>query len=279
MKTEKIAIIGAGNMGTGIIRGLISQGYPADKLWATNTSPEKLQQCQDQFAIHVTQDNKKAADQADIILLAVKPQIFPEVVQELAPLIQKKRPLVISIAAGIRESHLQQGLGGNIAMIRCMPNTPAMIGCGALALYANNLVTKTQRETAEHLLQNLGRLFWLENENLMDAVMAISACGPAYFFLIIEALQAAGEQLGVPKEMAQQLSIQTAYGAILMMQTSGESPAQLRKNVASPGGTTEQAIRVLEEKNIRQIFLDALQAAKLRSEELATTFGKKLETN
>jgi pyrroline-5-carboxylate reductase len=279
MKTEKIAIIGAGNMGTSIIRGLIAQGYPADQLWATNTSIEKLQQCQTQFGIHVTQDNKEAAQSADIILLAVKPQIFPKVVPELAPLIQKHRPLIISIAAGIRESSLQQGLGGNIAIIRCMPNTPAMIGCGALALYANTLVTKTQRENAEQLLQNLGPIFWLENEDLMDAVMAISACGPAYFFLIIEALQAAGEQLGVPKEMAQQLSLQTAYGAVRMMQMSSESPAQLRKNVASPGGTTEQALRVLEEKNIRQIFLDAVQAAKHRSEELATTFGKKLEMN
>ncbi|VVC74755.1 Pyrroline-5-carboxylate reductase [Aquicella siphonis] len=264
-----IAIIGAGNMGSSLIGGLIRNGHPADRLWATDPRSEKREELKETFAIHTTGDNAAAVQAADIVVFAVKPQIFSMVAGSLHEAVQLRKPLVLSIAAGITLSSIQHWLGGNIAIVRAMPNTPALISCGAAALYANEEVTAEQRSKAESILRSVGVAIWLSDEKQMDTVTALSGSGPAYFFLMMEALQQAAQQCGLPEETARLLTLQTALGAARMAIESGKQLDELRHNVTSPGGTTERAVTVLEENNIRDVFLKAVQAAKQRSEELA----------
>jgi pyrroline-5-carboxylate reductase len=277
MHTTTIAIIGAGNMGASLLGGLITNQFPAHNLWVSDTDAEKLQQLKNQFHINTTTSNLDAAHAADIVLLAVKPQILASVVQNLAKTIQKKKSFIISIAAGVREESIQHWLGGDIAIVRAMPNTPALIGCGATALYANRFVTPEQRALAESILRPISALAWIDNEKHMDAITALSGAGPAYFFLIIEVLQNAAIELGLPADTARMLTLQTAYGAARLALESDVDAVELRKRVASKGGTTEQALQVLEESNIRAIFKKALTAATHRSEEMAKLFDTKME--
>jgi pyrroline-5-carboxylate reductase len=272
--TPVITIIGAGNMGSSLIGGLIKDGHPGDKLWACDPSKEKCLQVQETFQVHTTPDNAKAVEHADVIIFAVKPQVFKSIAKSLASVIQQRKPLIISIAAGVRESHIQHWLGGNMAIVRSMPNTPALIGCGATALYANQFVSVQQRNIAESILRAVGMIVWLNDEHLMDTVTALSGSGPAYFFLIMEIMQHTAEQLGLTPDTARLLTLQTALGAARMAMESGKSLDELRHNVTSPGGTTEKAISVLEENNIRSVLKKALHAAKLRSEELAELMEK-----
>lgn len=273
MATPTIAIIGAGNMGLSLIGGLITDKHPANQIIATNPSSEKLAQLEQRFNIKTTTDNMAAAKTADVIIFAVKPQYIADVAKQLAPCIQEHRPLVISIAAGIKTAHLQKWLGNDIAIVRAMPNTPALIGCGATALYANDLVKTEQRNTAESMLRAVGLTLWVNKEDLMDTVTALSGSGPAYFFLMMEALQTAAEELGLPTETAKLLTLQTALGSARIAIESTHSLAELRKHVTSPGGTTEKALSILEEHQIRDIFKKTLSAAKARSEELANSLG------
>lgn len=274
MTTSVIAIIGAGNMGSSLIGGLINSGHPADKLIATDTSAEKLAQLAQTFHIHTTDDNSKAIAMADTVVLAIKPQLFATVVSQIKPIVQQRHPLIISIAAGIREAHIQHWLGDKQAIVRAMPNTPALIGSGAAALFANPYVNDEQRNLAESILRAVGVIVWVTEESLMDTVTALSGSGPAYFFLMMEALQEAAQELGLPAETARLLTLQTALGAARMAIESGKPLEELRHNVTSPGGTTEKAIGVLEENHLKAIFKKAIQAAKYRSEELADLMGK-----
>jgi pyrroline-5-carboxylate reductase len=274
MTTPVITVIGAGNMGSSIIGGLINNGHPGDKLWATDTDEEKLAYLREKFHIQITSDNEHAARQADVLIFAIKPQLFAQVAPALSHAIAAHQPLIISIAAGIRETQIQHWLGGKVAIVRAMPNIPAIIGCGATGLYANPYVTPDQRTRAESILRAVGVVVWLTHEELMDVVTALSGNGPAYFFLMMEALQEAGEELGLPNDIARLLTLQTALGAARMAIESSTSLTELRRNVTSPGGTTEKAISVLEENNIRGLFRKALHAAKLRSEELASMLDK-----
>jgi len=182
---------------------------------------------------------------------------------------------VVSIAAGIRISSLDAWLGGHVALVRSMPNTPSLVGSGAAGLYANALVSEQQKAVAESILRAVGLTLWVKDETQIDSVTALSGSGPAYFFLIIEALEAAGVKLGLPQESARLLAVQTAYGASKMALESPEDAATLRQRVTSPGGTTEKALQVLEEGKIRQLFEQALTAASQRSVELADMFGDK----
>lgn len=269
MVKNTIAMIGAGNMGASLLGGLITTGYAPQQLWIADPDTHKLASLQQQFHIHITTNNVEAIQSANVIILAVKPKCLPAVAHELVKTVQQQRPLIISVAAGVREASLNEWLGGTLAVVRCMPNTPALIGCAASVLYASKEVSFEQRHLAESIIRSVGTVTWLEDENLMDAVTALSGCGPAYFFLVIESLQQAAEKLGLPAEIARLLSLQTAYGATRMALESDKPAAVLRQQVMSPGGATEQAIQVLEEKNIRKIFAEALEAAKKRSEELA----------
>ncbi len=274
MTTPTITFIGAGNMGGSLIGGLINNGHPHDKIWAADPSLEKLQHLEQSFKIHTTQDNARAVLAADIVIFAIKPQAFADVLTPLHQAIQERKPLVISIAAGVREASIQQCLGSQVAIVRAMPNTPALIACGATALHANSNASQEQRNQAESILRAVGAVVWVNNEALMDTVTALSGSGPAYFLLVMEALQQAAEELGLPADTARLLTLQTALGAAKMAIESGAPLTELRKQVSSPGGTTEKGILVLEENNIRLLLKNTLHAAKSRSEELATLLGE-----
>jgi pyrroline-5-carboxylate reductase len=273
--TPTIAILGAGNMGSSLIGGLIQNGHPSHSLWASDPSTEKLNELERLFNIHTTIDNAQAADAANVIVFAVKPQLLQSVTHSLASIIKNKKPLVLSVAAGIRISSIEHWLQTPAAIVRAMPNTPALISCGATALYANSHVNHEQHNMAESILRSVGVVVWLPNEQLMDAVTALSGSGPAYFFLMMEILQEVAEQLGLDKEVARLLTLQTALGAARMAIESGKPLDQLRQHVTSPGGTTEKALSVLEARNIREIFQAALLAAKQRSEELAVVMDRR----
>ena len=272
--TDNIAFIGAGNMAGALIAGLIADGTPPEKLIAADPSVEKCQALGAATGIRTLQDNREAAAMADVIVLAVKPQMLRQVARELAEQVQDRRPLVISIAAGVRCDSLQTWLGGDIALVRTMPNTPAMIQSGATVLYATTLVSNTQRGQAESLMRSVGLTQWVTDEALMDAVTALSGSGPAYYFLIMEAMETAARELGLSAETAHLLTLQTAFGAARMALESSDPPEKLRARVTSPGGTTERAVRALEEGGIRDLFRNALEAARDRSVELSVDMGK-----
>lgn len=269
MINATIAIIGAGHMGASLLGGLIAHQYPSENIVITDADTEKLSQLKKEFNMRIATDNVDAVSQADIVILAIKPQILANVAKQIAASVQQMKPLIISIAAGVKEDSIQAYLGHNIPIIRAMPNTPALVRCGATALYANQIVTKKQRDLAESILNAVGLAIWIEDEALMDVVTALSGSGPAYFFLVMEALEKGAINLGLPADTARLLTLQTAYGAAKMALDSDVDVAELRKRVTSPGGTTEAALLELEKHQIRDIFEKALLAAKIRSEELA----------
>ena len=275
MKDINIAFIGGGNMARSLIGGLLDDGVPPKHVWASDPNEPALRILQERFAIHITPDNGKAVRHSQVVVLAIKPQIAKAVVQDLAPEIQKNHPLVISIAAGIRESDLRLWLGNDAAIVRAMPNTPALVRSGATALFANNAVNTERMNLAESILRAVGMTLWVDNEDLLDAVTALSGSGPAYFFFIMEALENAGENLGLPRETARLLTLQTAFGAAKMALESTEGLDELRQRVTSPGGTTERAIQVLEKYRLEAVFDEALRTAHRRSIELANLFGGK----
>lgn len=275
MKNSVITFIGGGNMASSLIGGLIADGCPSGNLWVTDPNQEKLDYLSSQFSINTTIDNNEAVAKSDVVVLCVKPQAMHEVTAGIANAVQDKKPLVISVAAGIRESNLQTWLGGNIAIVRVMPNTPALIQTGASGLFANANVSDDQCNLAESILRAVGLALWLDDENMMDVVTALSGSGPAYFFYVIEAMERAAIDLGLEQKTAHLLTLQTALGAAKMALESSEDIAELRRRVTSPGGTTEQAINTLQSGGLEKLFADALTAAANRSKELAIEFGEK----
>ena len=273
MKTTRLAFIGAGNMARSLIGGLIADGWDAACISVSDPDTAQLAALSSRFQVNTDTNNHTVAENADIVVLAVKPQVIRDVGLDLADLIQHRQPLLISIAAGIRATDLQRWLGGSCALVRCMPNTPALVQSGATALWCNEHVSDEQKDLAESILRAVGLALWVESEDLMDSVTALSGSGPAYFLLVIEALQEAGQAMGLPEETAKLLSLQTAFGAAKMALESSEDAAVLRQRVTSPGGTTEKALAVLENGGLRVLFSDALNAARERSRELAEQFG------
>ncbi len=274
MKDSNIAFIGGGNMGRSLIGGLVADGCDPQRLWVADPSTDTLQKHRDHFGVHITISNGEAIEQADVVVLAVKPQIAKDVMLDCAAALRRRGPLLISVAAGIREADLRRWAGAEVAIVRTMPNTPALVRAGATALYANAYVTADQKDLAESILRAVGVTLWLDNEALMDAVTALSGSGPAYFFLVMEALENAGRRLGLDQDTARLLTLQTAYGAAKMALESTEGVADLRRRVTSPGGTTEQGIKVLQDGDVQALFDRALAAARQRSEELAKMFGE-----
>ncbi len=272
METTEIAFIGAGNMATSLIGGLITDNYPPQKIWASNIREEKLEILASNYHINTTTDNKEAANQAKIVVLCVKPQVLAEVSQELADIVQLRQSLVISISAGVPTDVLSKWLGNNVPIVRCMPNTPALVGAAATGLYANKLVDRQQKDIAEHLLRAVGITEWLDTEEQMDVITALSGSGPAYFFLMIETLQREAEGLGLSPDVAKLFSIQTALGAAKLLLESGTDVEILRERVTSPGGTTEAAINLLERDNFCNIVANAMKAADERAREIAELF-------
>lgn len=275
MTHPHIAVIGAGNMGACLIGGLIKHGHSPETLWAADPGQAKLDALRETFGIHISTDNHAAARAADVVIFAVKPNMFAAVVNELKDTLLQRKSLIISIVTGIRIDNIQAWLHKQASIVRAMPNTPALIGCGATALYANHQVSDSQRNIAESILRAVGITVWLSDENLLDAVTALSGSGPAYFFHMMESLQLAGEEMGLPRDIARLLTLQTAFGSARMALESGKALDDLRKQVTSPGGTTEKALSVLDEHRIHLLYKKAIQAAKLRSEELAQLLGEK----
>jgi pyrroline-5-carboxylate reductase len=260
-------------MASSIIGGLIKKGHPAANIAASDPLAGNLQKLAMLGPVITKNSNADAVRDANVVVLAVKPQVLKTVAEDLAPALTAKKPLVISIAAGIELASLERWLGSDIPIVRCMPNTPALIQLGATGLYANSLVSTTQRETADQVLASIGIARWVESEDALHAVTAVSGSGPAYFFLVMEAMQAAGESLGLDAELSKTLTLQTALGAARMAMEADVDAAELRRRVTSPGGTTEQAIKTFEEGNLRELFLQALKSCDNRSRELAKELG------
>ncbi len=271
-QTGTLAFIGAGNMAQAIIKGLIKQGFAASNITATDPDQAKLAQLQAEIGIQVTPDNHQACAQADTIVIAVKPQVMPEVMQHLGDAIDGQRHLIISIAAGVMASSMSNWLGKDTAIVRCMPNTPALVGKGASALYANEQTSDEQKTIAEQVLQAVGISIWVDDEGLIDTVTAVSGSGPAYYFLMMESMIAAAQGLGLSAEQAKALVLQTAAGAAEMAQTGYQSPAELRVAVTSPKGTTEAALNSFYADGYSDSVAKAMQAAFDRSQELAELF-------
>lgn len=262
----RIAFIGGGNMGFALAKG-VKNALPDYQIIVADPIADQREKFKSD-GIATTASNAYAVKDADVVILAVKPQIIETVAIELHPIISDQ--LVISIAAGAPLLTLNKLLGGQLAIVRCMPNTPALVGEGITGMLANSSVSAEQRALAESILSVCGLVVWFESDDDLDKVTALSGSGPAYFFYLIEALVAAGESMGLTREAALQLVIQTAVGASVMVSQDGNDPTQLRKNVTSPGGTTEAALNHLTEQKIDQEFVAAVAAAYHRAQELAS---------
>ena len=272
MTHPRITFIGAGNMATSLIGGLLAQGIPASHIRASDPGAEQRAKVAAEFGIELFESNAEAIAGADVVVLATKPQVLKGVSQALAPSLQPGQ-LIVSIAAGITCASLASWLG-DVAIVRCMPNTPALLRQGVSGLYANAKVSAAQRQQAEQLLSAVGLALWLDEEQLIDAVTAVSGSGPAYFFLLIEAMTAAGVKLGLPADIAAQLTLQTALGAAHMAVSSDVDAAELRRRVTSPAGTTEAAIKSFQANGFEALVEQALGAAAHRSAEMAEQLGR-----
>jgi pyrroline-5-carboxylate reductase len=274
MKHATLAFIGGGNMARSLIGGLLNNGYDSKAIHVADPSTDTLQSLSAHYPVQTFTDNTAAIANADVVILAVKPQQLQQVCRELADNWQQDS-LLIFIAAGIRLHDIGRWLGNeNAAIVRAMPNTPSLVQAGATALCANPNVKEQQHELAESILRAVGLALWVKDEVQMDAVTALSGSGPAYFFLVIEAMQAAGMQLGLAEDTARLLALETAFGAAKMALESEESAAVLRQRVTSPGGTTERALQEFEQGDLRGLFAKALSAAAQRADELAKQLGK-----
>ncbi len=272
MENPRIAFIGGGNMARSLVAGLLADRFDPARIRVADPDPQQRQRLEG-LGVRTTEDNAAALEGAEVVVLAVKPQVMKGVAEALAAHLPQPPPLIISVAAGIREADLTRWLGRDCPVVRAMPNTPAMVQSAATALHANARVSPAQRDLAEFVLRAVGLTVWLEDESLMDAVTALSGSGPAYVFLVMEALEQAGRELGLPADVARLLTLQTTFGAAKMALETAEDSATLRQRVTSPGGTTERAIAVLQEGGLQRLFTRALMAARDRAEELAELLG------
>jgi pyrroline-5-carboxylate reductase len=260
-------------MANAIVGGLVQNGFPANNIIACAPSKEHLEAIQSAWGVRISEDNQAASRDADIVVLSVKPQILKQVCDQLRSSLTHQ-PLVISIAAGIEMTSLQQWLGEGLAIVRCMPNTPAQVLTGASGLFANSLVSDDQKQVSSELFAGIGVVEWLDDEAQMHAITALSGSGPAYIFMMIEAMEAAAVKQGIEAGAARKLAAQTVLGAARMVLDTGIAPGQLKRNVMSPGGTTERAINVFEQQQLMAIVDQAMQAAADRSRELAEILSK-----
>lgn len=270
--TARITFIGAGNMASCIIGGLINNGYPAACLSASARSNTNLTPLAEELGIATSTDNSAFVQNSDVVILAVKPQNLQSVCEEIRTEFTSRSPLFISIAAGVACDSICSWLQQDVALVRCMPNTPAKVLAGASGLYANDKVDSTQKQLAQSILAAVGSVSWVEEEGMIDSVTAIAGSGPAYFFLFIEAMIDAGVAQGFDRATAETLAIQTAFGASKLAKESlqnGIDVVELRRRVTSPKGTTEQAILSFEHNNLRSTVQQAMDACRDRAQELA----------
>jgi pyrroline-5-carboxylate reductase len=267
---DSIAFIGGGNMARSLVGGLLARGWGASRVHVADPFAPSREALSADFGVGVHAVNAEAASRAGVWVLAVKPQMLHSVAAGLADLAQRQRPLLVSIAAGITSEQLSRWFGGGLAVVRAMPNTPSLLGAGATGAFANAQVNTAQRELADHLLAAAGVTVWIEDEGLMDTVTALSGSGPAYLFLLAEAMQAAAEAQGLPAHAARALTLQTVHGAARMLLESGEDAATLRQRVTSPDGTTQAALESFEACGFGDVVARAIAAATRRGGELSS---------
>jgi pyrroline-5-carboxylate reductase len=275
MKSERITFIGGGNMAASLIGGLVADGHDPQALTVSEPDPAKREALAERFGVRTSPDNNAALEGASTAVLCVKPQVARRVCQEIADAIAPQRPLLISIMAGIPEASIKAWIGQPVPVVRTMPNTPAMIQSGAIAMHASPEVDAGQRNRAETIMRACGLARWVADEALVDVATAVSGSGPAYFFRLMEAIEQAGIGLGLEPEDARLLTIQTALGAARMAIESDDPPERLRERVTSPGGTTERALAVLDEGGFGPLVQRAVEAARQRAEELSSILAEK----
>ncbi len=275
MKTPRIACVGGGNMGTSLLMGLKEKGYAREQLCVSEPSAIRRDLLQD-MGLSTFSSNAEVVNQADVVIIAVKPQIMPSVLAELKGIIAQST-LVISIAAGIPLAALSRGLGENHRIIRCMPNTPALKGAGITGMYSASNLDKSETKLIESILGAVGKTLWLETEAQLNAVTAVSGSGPAYFFYLTECLIETAQELGLSESTSKLLATETAYGAAVMLQDSEADAASLRHSVTSPGGTTEAALEHMINTRFSEMFHQAVHAACARSIELGNSVSGEAE--
>jgi pyrroline-5-carboxylate reductase len=268
----KIAFLGGGNMARALIGGLAGKGYDRASISAVEVLAPARERLVSEHAVHASAAPDAHTESADVLVLATKPQDLKAALAAFGGKVGGK--LVISIAAGVRTEALSRWLGGHRRLVRCMPNTPALIGAGIAALYALPEVGEPDREKAETILRAVGEVVWVEEERLLDPVTALSASGPAYVFWFIEQLAASGEKLGLPRSTSMKLAMQTVLGAAKLAAQSADPPGELRRQVTSKGGTTEAALKVFEQERLAEKIMQALEAASRRGSELGDELGK-----
>ncbi|QOL25696.1 pyrroline-5-carboxylate reductase [Thalassotalea sp. LPB0316] len=265
----KVAFIGAGNMNSAVILGLINSGFAPTNIMVTNPSPEKREKLAAQHGILQSADNLEAAKFADVIVLGVKPHLITQVSREIAEAIDVSEKCFISVAAGTTMAQIQQALGHQGSVIRVMPNTPSQLGLGVSGMFASENTTDEQKHIASEIMQAVGIIKWLDNEADIDSIIAVSGSGPAYFFLFMEAMEAKAKTLGFSEQEARALVQQTALGAAQMVVENDISIAQLRENVTSKGGTTQAALNTFRDGALESLVGDAMDSAIARAKEMA----------
>ncbi|GMQ92216.1 MAG: pyrroline-5-carboxylate reductase [Gammaproteobacteria bacterium] len=275
MTKQTIGLIGAGNMARSLAGGLLQNGWDPGQIVLSDPDPQQCQAVEQSLKVRCFANNADVAAKADVLVLAIKPQAAADAATDIAKELQAmaKKPLLLSVIAGIRIPTLEHWLGNDFAIVRAMPNTAALVGSGAAALFANKQTSEKQRNLAESIMRAVGIVVWLDDEALMDSATALSGSGPAYFFLVMEAMEQAAIKQGLDADTARLLTLETAYGAARMALEGHEDPAALRQQVTSPGGTTEAAIKVFIESGIFETYQRALDAASSRSRKLADLFA------
>jgi pyrroline-5-carboxylate reductase len=273
MTKLELAFLGGGNMGRALIGGLLRHGVRAEQISVGESAAPARESLIRDLGITATADNAAAIEQAGTVVLAVKPQDAGSVLQPLRPILQRNRPLVLSIAAGIRVEALERWCGEGVPVVRAMPNRPALVGAGATGLFATAYVQGTERSAAERVMRSVGEVIWVSQEEQLDVVTALSASGPAYFFLLAELMSRAATAEGLDRASAHHLALATLYGAGLMAHDGDGDLQRLRAEVTSKGGTTEAALKVFESADFAGVVGRAIAAAARRGRELATQFG------
>ncbi len=271
--STKLAFIGGGNMARSIIGGLINSGWPAGNLSVSDPADAPRQEVTQRFGVTGHRDNAQCAQHSDAVVLAVKPQFMRPAVASVAAVLQREQPLVISIAAGIRCDDILRWADAPLALVRAMPNTPALVNAGVSGLFATRRVSARQRELAQAILRAVGETVWVKRETLIDVVTGISGSGPAYFFQLMELMASSAVEHGLDRETANELVVQTALGAATLAKHSEQTPATLRRQVTSPGGTTEAALGTMDALGVQPAIQQGIAAAITRSAQLADQFG------
>ena len=273
LRGAKISFIGGGNMAAALLGGLVRGGWPAEAFAVAEPRAEQRRELTRRFGVACFEDNAECAARADAVVFAVKPQALREAANSVADALRRGKPLLISIAAGIRCDDLLRWAGDDFALVRAMPNTPALVGAGITGLFANAQASAAQRELAQEVLRAAGGTLWVAREELMDAVTAVSGSGPAYFFKMMEVMAESAAAHGLAREDAGELAVQTALGAAMLAREQSGDPAELRRQVTSPGGTTEAALSAMENGGFENALRGGMDAARARAAEIADELG------